>query len=397
MNKQNLLYTGAGTIIEHLDNIIFALYAPILSSYFFNPSNQQEAWLIGMILFSVYFLVRPLGALLFGWIGDKYGRKQALTYSIALMTTATLGIGLAPSYESAGAMSSAILIFLRLLQGLSVGGEYGTAMTFIFEHTAENRKIFYGTILIASTHVGGMIAASMAYSEPENFKKIFLILGIVGLILFIMRANFTKNKTFSELNSPVYSPGKGNSYLRIILLSTALMFSFYTTTIYFNKILLSKFELARKDTYLINFYLLTIWTFVTPLVGYIIDLKKINRLKIMRVGCCISVVLGFPLLSLANTLNNLSIFLLAQIILTFSNILFCAPSPAIICSFFQINKRNTHVALSYALGSSVAAIILPINDIFYNSFEINGIIFISLFFILFGFLSTFSLRYKNEQ
>ncbi|MBA4697365.1 MAG: MFS transporter [Legionella sp.] len=396
MGKRKFLFIGFGTVIEHLENVLFGLYAPLLAVYFFNPVNRDQSWLIGLMSFSLYFLVRPLGAVIFGRIGDNYGRKSALVASIGLMTLGTLGIGLTPSYESMGVAASFLFLSLRLVQGLSVGGEYSTAMTYVFESTSKNRQTFYGSLLIASTHVGGMIAASLAYTHPTNFKTVFVILGLMGLTLFGMRLSLTGSPNEEAVFQEPVKPQKSVAYLRIFLLSMALIFLFYTVTIYFNKIYSVQFALSNQQTYLINFYLLATWALLTPLVGYLIDLRKLDPNRVMRLSCYFSMTVGLPLLFVAARYPHFYLFLLAQIALTIAHILFCAPTPVIICRFFKFDKRNTHVGLSYGIGTSIAALLLPLNDYFYNIYRIDGVIALLFIFILLGFFSTFPLSSSHE-
>lgn len=396
MQRRNLFYISLGTILEHLDNIIFGLYAPILGAYFFFTSSQTESWLLGLLAFSLYFLVRPLGAFLFGYIGDNFGRKNAFFLSLSLMAIATFGLGCAPSYKALGFTATFIFLLLRILQGISVGGEYGTAMTYIFESAPTNRQTFYGSLLVASTHVGGMLAACIAYIYPQNFQTVFKFLGIMGFLLVLLRLFlFDPSKPLNNhaKNSQRLVYKKAGSYLRISTLSLSLVFIFYTTTIYFNKIILEQYGLSQKNIYLINLYLLTFWVIATPLVGYLGDKKQISMTKIMRLGSSIAMFFGLPFLFIVLYSKNLIFFLIAQSILTISHIFYCAPSPKWICSFFEPNSRNTHVSLSYALGSSAGALLIPLlNNFSYQKFGFIGIIANLLVFVILGYLATLSSR-----
>src|SRR5690606_28952330 len=135
--------TSAGTLFEAYDFILFGSLAPIISRHFFAGINETAAFIFALLTFAAGFAVRPLGALVFGRMGDRTGRKKAFVITITLMGLATFGIGLLPTYASVGILAPALLIALRMVQGLAYGGEYGGAVVYTAEHAPQHQRGLY--------------------------------------------------------------------------------------------------------------------------------------------------------------------------------------------------------------------------------------------------------------
>jgi MFS family permease len=132
--------TGAGALFEGYDFILFGSLAPIISQHFFSGVNDTAAFIFALLTFAAGFAIRPLGALFFGQLGDRRGRKRAFLITITIMGLSTFGIGLLPTYATAGIFAPILLIALRLFQGLAFGGEYGAAMVYMAEHSPPHRR-----------------------------------------------------------------------------------------------------------------------------------------------------------------------------------------------------------------------------------------------------------------
>ncbi|MFM7020265.1 MAG: MFS transporter, partial [Aquirufa sp.] len=159
MNKKLSYIIGAssvGTLIEWYDFYIFGSLATVLSTKFFPTDNPTAAFLNTLATFAAGFVVRPFGALFFGKIGDVIGRKYTFMVTLMLMGGATFAIGLVPSYQSISALAPILVLLLRLLQGLALGGEYGGAATYVAEHSPEHQRGFY-TSWIQTTATLGLI------------------------------------------------------------------------------------------------------------------------------------------------------------------------------------------------------------------------------------------------
>src|SRR5215813_6544173 len=147
--------SSVGTLIEWYDFYIFGSLAPVLASQFFPKTNPTAALLSTLATFAAGFIVRPFGALVFGRLGDLIGRKYTFLLTLIIMGGSTFAIGLVPGYESIGYGAPILILLLRLLQGLALGGEYGGAATYVAEHAPPHRRGFY-TSWIQTTATFGL-------------------------------------------------------------------------------------------------------------------------------------------------------------------------------------------------------------------------------------------------
>src|SRR5690349_24921638 len=138
--RRVIFASSLGTVFEWYDFYIYATLAPFFATLFFPPGNATAALLASFATYAAGFLVRPFGALVFGRIGDLVGRKYTFLVTIVVMGAATAAVGLLPSYDTIGIAAPILLVTLRLLQGLALGGEYGGAATYVAEHSAPNRR-----------------------------------------------------------------------------------------------------------------------------------------------------------------------------------------------------------------------------------------------------------------
>src|SRR5438270_4955010 len=156
--KRVIFASSLGTVFEWYDFYLYAVLAPFFAALFFPPGNQTAALLSAFAAYAAGFLVRPFGALIFGRIGDLVGRKYTFLVTIIFMGSATFAVGLLPTYESIGWLAPILLVTLRLLQGLALGGEYGGAATYVAEHAPAGKR-GYDTAWIQTTATLGMFLA----------------------------------------------------------------------------------------------------------------------------------------------------------------------------------------------------------------------------------------------
>src|SRR6202035_1441299 len=152
--SQVILGSATGTLIEWYDFYIFGSLAAILALKFYPPGHDTFALIAYLATFAVGFLVRPFGALFFGRIGDKVGRKYAFLVTLSIMGLSTFVIGLLPSYKTAGWFAPIMLILIRVLQGLALGGEYGGAAVYVGEHVPDSKRGFYTSFIQITATLG---------------------------------------------------------------------------------------------------------------------------------------------------------------------------------------------------------------------------------------------------
>ena len=203
--------SSVGTLIEWYDFFIFGSLATILSEQFFPKTNPTAAFLSTLATFAAGFVVRPFGALVFGRLGDKVGRKYTFLVTLVLMGGSTFAIGLVPNYETIGIFAPLIVLLLRLLQGLALGGEYGGAATYVAEHAPANRRGFYtsfiqitatlglfvslGVILLVRQSVGVEAFSSWGWRIPFILSSL-----LVGISIYI-RLRMSESPLFAKIKA----------------------------------------------------------------------------------------------------------------------------------------------------------------------------------------------------
>src|SRR6187455_3849522 len=160
--------SSLGTLIEWYDFYIFGMLAKTISVEFFPEGNETAALLSTLAIFAAGFLVRPFGALVFGRLGDIIGRKYTFLLTLILMGSSTFLIGLVPSYATIGGWAPFLVLLLRLLQGLALGGEYGGAATYVAEHSPANRRGYYTSFIQTTATLGLFVSIGIILAVRQN-------------------------------------------------------------------------------------------------------------------------------------------------------------------------------------------------------------------------------------
>src|ERR1700678_2193284 len=206
-----IMASSVGTMIEWYDFYIFGSLAAILSPKFYPPGNDTFAYIAYLATFAVGFLVRPFGALFFGRIGDLVGRKYAFIVTLSIMGGSTFVIGLLPSYTTAGWFAPVVLLLIRVLQGLALGGEYGGAAVYVGEHVPDNKRGFYTRFIQITATLGLFVSLivilvtqnSMSKEDFANYgwRIPFLISIILVIISLYIRLKMKESPIFAQLKS----------------------------------------------------------------------------------------------------------------------------------------------------------------------------------------------------
>lgn len=207
--KRAVKATMLGNAMEWFDFGVYAYLATTIGKVFFPEASGSAQLLSTFAIFAAAFIVRPLGGLFFGPLGDRIGRKKVLATTIILMAGSTFAIGLVPSYESIGMAAPILLVLLRLLQGFSTGGEYGGASTFVAEYAPDKRRGFFSSFLEFGTLAGYVAAASLVtiiqtVVSPEEllqwgWRIPFLLAGPLGLIGLYLRLRLEETPAFQQM------------------------------------------------------------------------------------------------------------------------------------------------------------------------------------------------------
>jgi MFS family permease len=319
--RKVIFASSVGTLIEWYDFYIFGSLAPIIAAQFFPKTNPTAALLSTLATFAAGFIVRPFGALVFGRLGDKVGRKYTFLLTLILMGGSTFAIGLIPGYETIGFAAPLLVLLLRLVQGLALGGEYGGAATYVAEHAPENKRGFYTSWIQTTATLGlllslGIILITRQAMAPNSVDSIRLFedwgwripfwfsVVLVGMSIYI-RLKMHESPMFSKLKAegkisvnPIKESLMHRANLKMVLLALfgATMGQgvvWYTGQFYAQTFLenVCKVDFSQTRT-------IMIWAiiFATPLFIFFGNLSdKVGRKWIIMAGLLLAVVLYRPI------------------------------------------------------------------------------------------------------
>jgi hypothetical protein len=313
--KRVIFASSLGTVFEWYDFYLYAVLAPFFAALFFPPGNQTAALLSAFAAYAAGFLVRPFGALLFGRIGDLVGRKYTFLITIVVMGASTFAVGLLPTYAQVGWAAPILMVSLRLLQGLALGGEYGGAATYVAEHAPNDRR-GYDTSWIQTTATLGLFLALLVIwlCRSNMDAKTFAEWGWrlpfwVSIILLAFSVYIRLKLEESPVFQKMKAEGKGskspltdsfmrypnNKYVLLALLGATAGQGvvWYTGQFYALFFLTITLKLDYVSAYTLIGLSLLIGTPFFIVFGWLSD--RIGRLKIILAGCLIAAVTYFPL------------------------------------------------------------------------------------------------------
>lgn len=364
--KGNLIAGGIGNVLEWYDFAVYGYFATVISGRFFPEEDKVAALIATFGIFAVGFLVRPLGGAIFGSIGDRLGRKTALTWSVFLMAIPTTLIGVIPTYEAIGFWAPIILMALRLLQGLSVGGELTGSISFITETAPSNKRGLYGSttlfgavlgILIGSG-VGAILTNSLDSAKLSDWgwRLPFLAGILIGLAGLLLRRNMREGDTFKAIldsGETVRSPLKEfwKNHKSSALVSTLAIWA-YSTSFYMIFLYLTSYEHTflnydLDDALSVNTIAMAVLLGMILLMGFISD--KIGRKKVLIGGCVGLLLFSIPLFLLVDDAQHWHI-LLAQV--GFSMFVGSQQGvmPTALVERYPAKIRATAISVSYNVG-----------------------------------------------
>ena len=354
-----------GNALEYYDVMLYGFFATMLAPLFFPTDNKAISIITSLGTFAAGFLMRPLGGIVFGHLGDKFGRRQALILAIFLVTLPTLTIGLLPTYADIGITASIILVICRLLQGLCVGGEYSGASIFVIEYSKRGKEAFAGSILCAAGFFGGVLGTFLGflcthpYMPSWGWRIPFLIGAFIGLFGYYLRSqvsespDFVRHKMEEIAKVPlfiVFQNKKINLLCTIGIGATSLI-PFYLASVYMGYLLSSQLQIPTFQIMLFNVGLNISLIFLLPIMGIIAD--KIGKEKLMILSSSLSIIVAYPLFSFLDSNLSLMNIIFIQAILGIITAGFGAPSMALLSSFFPVHERYSGIGFGYALGGAL--------------------------------------------
>lgn len=373
--------TVIGTTVEWYDFFIYATAAGLVfSQLFFEPAGQDIALLISFASVGLSFLFRPLGAFLAGHFGDKIGRRAMLVLTLALMGASTTLIGVLPTFETAGLWAPVLLLLLRILQGISAGGEWGGAVLMAVEHAPVDGRGRAGSYPQVGVPLGMLLASgTMALmtgviSPGEQFLEWgwripFLVSIVLIAVGYFVRRSVDESPVFEEINEqkaqtavPILVLFKKHWPLVII---AALVFAGnnaagYMTTGGFFQAYTTDPEgpvgLERTDVLIAVAFGAAVWLVMTLVAGFLAD--KIGRKRTYQLGFIILAACLFPVFALVNS-GSLALLYVAFGLFSIGLGLTYGPQAALYSELFPASVRFSGVSISYAIGAIVGGAFAP--------------------------------------
>jgi MHS family proline/betaine transporter-like MFS transporter len=372
MTKINLMTISSiliGTMLEWYDFSLLGLMAPFISTLFFPGKDPALSLLATFGVFASGFIARPIGGILFGHLGDRYGRRSTLSLTVILMALPTTLIGLLPTYDAIGVFAPVALVVLRIVQGFAASGEYPGAICFLAEISSPENKGFWGSVSIfgvtGGIFLGSLISFMVSHTVSNEQMLIwgwripFLVGMPLGLVGWMLRYKITESNEFLQaamhaesVNIPLRNILKTNlsSLAKVILFFALSSTSFFLGFIYIPSYLISLHKMTFQQSLLSNSISMICLISFIPFFGFLSD--KLSRKSIMLAGSICLALFYYPIF---RTLldNSFYSYLGAQISLAFCVAIFVGPMAAASAEMFPTLTRYTGVSVSLNLGVSL--------------------------------------------
>lgn len=358
-----------GNFVEWFDYAVYGYLATTIAAVFFPDSDPQAALLQTFALFAVSFLVRPLGGFVWGHIGDKVGRRNALSLSILIMSAATFCIALIPSYASIGAWAPLLLLFIRIIQGFSASGEYAGASAFLVEYAPANKRGLYAAVVPASTAAGLLLGSllvtlmtsvlSSDQMESWGWRLPFLLAAPMGLIGRYIRTKLEDTPVFRELaaeDNAVKAPVRSlfrNHWRQLLQAVGAVLLNavgFYVILSYMPTYLSAELGVGAAESYFATTIALVTYIGFIFLTGMLSD--RFGRKKVLITASVLFIVLTVPAFALLDT-GNFLVIVLVQILLGAMLTLNDGTLPSFLAEMFPTRVRYSGFAVSFNLSNAL--------------------------------------------
>ncbi len=358
-----------GNGLEWYDYALYAQMAFIISELFF-PGTDEKAKLIATFgVFAVGFVFRPLGAIMFGYIGDRYGRRISLVVAILMMAIPTGCIGLLPTYDQIGMWAPILLTIIRIFQGMSLGGEFSGSITYIVEHSHPKHRGIAGAASVVSLIIGFLMGSFVALLfvkglSPEDFRswgwRVPFLMGIViGLVGLYIRKECDESPAYEEAKREGHLSDKPvrtalathkTKMLQAFCLYISVTMPFYLVSVYLLSFTQKKLGLASYDALVIN-----TTTMISMLIAVIFSALLTDKIGRKPVLVFSAVVMMFSILPLFNLMGTMvySNVLLAQVLLGLIVGCYIASIPTVLVELFPTSIRYTGMALAYNLSAAI--------------------------------------------
>lgn len=358
-----------GNGLEWYDYALYAYSTLIISKLFFPAGNEAAHLLATLGIFAVGFIARPFGGIFFGIIGDRFGRRRALVLAILMMAIPTGCIGLLPTYEHIGLMAPALLVVIRIFQGLSLGGEFGGSMTYLVEHSPAARRGLIGSCAVSSLIMGFLLGSVVFFLvklpltevQFESWGwRIPFILGMgIGFIGFYIRDHCAESPRYEEAKAqgalsknPIRDAitQEWRHILQGIGIYITVTMPFYLLSAYF--ITFTEYSLGRskEEALLLNTLNMAILLVLTPFSAWLSD--RFGRRRVLGLTAAAFFLFTYPVFSLF-MMADFGHIMLAQVLFALMVGMYIGPVPALLVEIFPTRVRYTGMSMSYNVSAAL--------------------------------------------
>lgn len=402
-SKKSFFGAALGTMFEYYDYALFLIFLPILAPLFFPADTAYQSLVKGYFILFMPMLARPLGGMVFGYIGDTLGRRKALLGSLYGIAFATFFMGIAPSYAMIGASATVIVVIVKTIQLFCFGGEYNGAGIYVVEHAQDKKEGLVGSLLTAATLFGSLFASLVGivltaeFMPSWSWRIAFILGGIIGIIGIFYRKNL--------LESPQFTKADSRSQGLIKLLTTfpreivAAIFvggfstvPFTTVLVFINPVLMTKGYFTHQQLMIYQTFYIFVAIIALIIGGFVAD-KKSPR-KVMQFGALALILCSYPLLLCVDS-GKLLWMIPALATLIIINEILLGPSNAYLKNLFSMQYRYRGTSLGFCLGMSLFGGLTPIVENYF--YQMTGqFSSCSLWLILIGVGTYVSLHFVKK-
>ena len=364
--RKTIIGTGIGNAVEWYDWAIYATFTPFIASQLFSKSDPASAVLSTLAIFAVGFVARPFGGFLFGWIGDRIGRKASMTLAVGLASVGSLMIGIAPTFAAVGVWASLTLLVARLIQGLAHGGELPSSQTYLSEMAPKEHRGFWATLIYTSGTVGilfgtllGAVLNMTLSTELMNawgWRIPFLIGAAMGLYALIMRSRLHETDVFegeaaTEKRAPIWPQivRHRKQALQVIGLTVGLTVIYYIWGVVAPSYATTALKIDRGEALWAGVIGNIVFIAALPFWGKLAD--RIGRKKVLWAGAIGAGIMHFPMTALLkDSAWQLAVSMSVMLIFIAAS---AAIVPAVYAELFPTSIRTVGVGVPYSICVAV--------------------------------------------
>lgn len=373
---RSVISSSIGNVLEWYLYALYAYFSTVISALFFPTEDHFVSIILTFSTFAVGLAARPLGGILFGYIGDRYSRKRTLTMTILMMSIPTLLIGMLPTYQQIGIAAPLILIILRIIQGVALGGEFGVSCTYLYESVPEEKRGLFGNLALTGVGMGLVLSACTIFiveslaTQEEVYAyawRIPFFISVVGSLLgFYMRKTLLESPDFVEVkqkNKLVTNPLKElftnhkATLLRLFAIFLTTQISFFVVFIFGKTMMIDFLHFDARTAGFFNLMTMVSYTIATVVFGFLSD--RINKRYIILAGALGIFLSVTPFIHSLESGVSSTIFMMSLLLGMFIGMTEGTLNP-IVAESFPVNIRATSVAFCWNFTAIAFGGVAPI-------------------------------------